>query len=651
MKVTDVILVGVFLLAGTTPLFGQVNSNCFLQDYSPKYAAVPPYEDMDKDTKTPTVIVTVDGSDTLGEISNYVFGNAVAVWVGTDVNNPTLMGYLAMLNPTLIRYPGGSWSDIFFWNGNPGDLPDSIYDATNYYSGKTVTNKFSPEYSANVHPTLDSYYNMRDQLDVQGLITINYGYARYGRSAHPVEQAAHYAADWVRYDDGRTEFWEIGNEDNRPWEAGWLIDTTKNMDGQPAVITGSLYAKHFKIFADSMRAAAKAVGTTIYIGGQINQYDDTNDWIVADRGWNEQFFNEVGDSADFYVIHDYYGNNATNLKQEVDNAHSEIEADIASVHQDITKYSAASKPIALTEWNCSSANATGSATAETSIANGMQAVLLFCEMLKNNMGMSARWLIANWNTDGMFYNGSDGSIPQWNPRPDFYYIYYLEQFVGDHVVNATVSGNSSIYAYATRFSSGHTGVVVVNDGSASQTVMLNPKNVGVGDRFYLYTLTGVDSSTWPQAVVVNGRGPSATRWGPLDSLQQIPALAYSVGDTIEFNSPPNSVEYVLVDNGSRIISSIYGRPSESVSEFKLDQNYPNPFNPSTSISYQLPANCFVSLKVYDVLGREVATLVNERQRAGNHNVRFDAAKLVSGVYFYCLIAGNFTATKKLILVK
>lgn len=86
-------------------------------------------------------------------------------------------------------------------------------------------------------------------------------------------------------------------------------------------------------------------------------------------------------------------------------------------------------------------------------------------------------------------------------------------------------------------------------------------------------------------------------------------------------------------------------------EFKLSQNYPNPFNPSTVIDYQLTMNSFVTLKVYDMLGREVKTLVNEREDAGTHTATFNAANLPSGVYFYRIQAGNFVQTKKLVLIK
>ena len=87
-------------------------------------------------------------------------------------------------------------------------------------------------------------------------------------------------------------------------------------------------------------------------------------------------------------------------------------------------------------------------------------------------------------------------------------------------------------------------------------------------------------------------------------------------------------------------------------KFSLDQNYPNPFNPSTKIQYNLHENSFVSLKVYNAIGQEVATLVNDVVPAGLHEILFDASGLNSGVYFYTLKAGNnFVQTRKMILIK
>ena len=88
-----------------------------------------------------------------------------------------------------------------------------------------------------------------------------------------------------------------------------------------------------------------------------------------------------------------------------------------------------------------------------------------------------------------------------------------------------------------------------------------------------------------------------------------------------------------------------------VGNYKLLQNYPNPFNPTATIAYEIPQTGFVSLKVYDILGREVATLVNEEKPAGSYEVQFNASGLTSGIYFYQLKADGYSETNKMILLK
>ncbi|MCJ7650901.1 MAG: T9SS type A sorting domain-containing protein, partial [Candidatus Lokiarchaeota archaeon] len=85
--------------------------------------------------------------------------------------------------------------------------------------------------------------------------------------------------------------------------------------------------------------------------------------------------------------------------------------------------------------------------------------------------------------------------------------------------------------------------------------------------------------------------------------------------------------------------------------YSLTQNYPNPFNPVTIIKYSLPAGSFVTLKVYDILGREIATLVNEVQEADEYSVEFNADGLASGIYIYTISAREFTRTRKMILLR
>ena len=102
---------------------------------------------------------------------------------------------------------------------------------------------------------------------------------------------------------------------------------------------------------------------------------------------------------------------------------------------------------------------------------------------------------------------------------------------------------------------------------------------------------------------------------------------------------------------------IYTIPTSSedevvtVTKYELEQNYPNPFNPSTSIKFAISNKQFVSLKVYDVLGNEVTTLLNDQKPAGIYEIEFDANNLSSGIYYYRIVAGSFTDTKKMILLK
>jgi hypothetical protein len=133
---------------------------------------------------------------------------------------------------------------------------------------------------------------------------------------------------------------------------------------------------------------------------------------------------------------------------------------------------------------------------------------------------------------------------------------------------------------------------------------------------------------------------------------------------------PNNIYYRVKAIDSQLKESVYsdsikavvnGGPPDKISvdtpstgkptEYSLMQNYPNPFNPTTTISYTIPKNGLITLKIYDILGTEVAELVNESQEAGKYLVTFNASELPSGIYFYTLTSGNFTATKKLILLK
>jgi hypothetical protein len=613
-------------MAASIPLFGQSSPNCFLEDFETKTPEIPPYVNANKPAETATVGITVDASVPLGNVSKYLFGNALPSWLGNVTNDAVLVENIRKLSPTLIRYPGGSWADIFFWDGATVGVPDSIYDGTT-----GLKTKFTWQSGRNSWPTtVDNYYTLRDRVDAQGLITINYGYARYGWSSDPVAQAAHHAADWVRYDEGRTLFWEIGNENDGPWEAGWRIDTLQNKDGQPAVITGEWYGKHFKIFADSMRAAADEIGSTIYIGAQIIHENRATYWNVPDRKWNEGFFQEAGSAADYYVIHNYFGN--------LNAAMTVPKQMMTFIQQDIAQKGASVKPVALTEWNMDSAD-----SIKTSIQNGMQAVILFSELIKNNYGMSCRWPLANWEADGMFYTGNTASIPKWTPRPDFFYAYYLQKFTGDRAVPAS-SSNKDILVYATTFSTNQQmGVVIINKGKTGQVVNLSIKQFGVGDRYYVYSLTGEENRDYSQTVTINDAPPALAVGGPsLDDLESISAFGYPVGDEIKVASPRMSVQFVLIDGGEKDMAVREEGRLESPAKVMI---YPTPARESLKID--LKEGGYHRIDIVNVSGSVVYSgEVNPALR----ELRL-TPRLSSGYYFVKLTGVRKTAVSKLIICK
>jgi hypothetical protein len=113
-----------------------------------------------------------------------------------------------------------------------------------------------------------------------------------------------------------------------------------------------------------------------------------------------------------------------------------------------------------------------------------------------------------------------------------------------------------------------------------------------------------------------------------------------------------AAQWITAENESQLsLTAVENNGKNLPASFSLSQNYPNPFNPSTVITYNVPKESQITLKVFNVLGQEVTTLVNSNQKAGTYNIMFNASKLSSGIYFYSLKANGFTSTKKMMLVK
>jgi len=154
-----------------------------------------------------------------------------------------------------------------------------------------------------------------------------------------------------------------------------------------------------------------------------------------------------------------------------------------------------------------------------------------------------------------------------------------------------------------------------------------------------------NNSNYTSNTTVNGTPASglvAHNHSDLSSGDGCTAIT-TVGST--YTTRPNIALMInLITNEEKNITSVPDK-------YSLAQNYPNPFNPVTSIKYQIPKNTFVTIKIYDILGKEVRTLVNEVKSAGNYSVMFDASSLSSGVYFYKISAGEFSDVKRMVLIK
>ncbi|MFZ4591599.1 MAG: T9SS type A sorting domain-containing protein, partial [Ignavibacteria bacterium] len=187
---------------------------------------------------------------------------------------------------------------------------------------------------------------------------------------------------------------------------------------------------------------------------------------------------------------------------------------------------------------------------------------------------------------------------------------------------------------------------------------------GCGSGFYPYVFTIVSNGTdlyvgglytVAGGLTVNGIAKwDGSSWSALGNGLTAPGNAYGAYGICLFN-------------GQIIATGIFNSPSNNIAawgtitginnnqttpdKFELSQNYPNPFNPTTNIHYSVPKSGMVKLVVFDALGREIQTLVNESQQAGTYEASFSGSNYPSGVYFYKITAGDFIETKRMLLVK
>ena len=521
----------------------------YLDNWLPKSIEIQDFDSVSQTTQPATVGVTIDAGKTISKVPPGVYGHNAAGWGGKLDQNAQAVKDITNLAPQLIRWPGGSMSDNYMWKATskatcPKDLPPTYSYQDLHYGSNNNSWTMS----------VDNYYSLLAKTNSTGVITVNYGYARYGTGPDPARTAAKYAADWVRYDNGRTRYWEIGNECFGSWESGYQIDQSLNQDGQPRIVTGDLYGRHCKIYIEEMRKAAKEVGNDIKIG--VVAMDGHVTWDVTQRDWNKGMMPHIADLADFIVVHSYYtpydqNSNVTTILNSAANTKNMVQYITDGLK---THAQHGPMPMALTEWNIF---ATGSAQ-QVSYINGMQAAMVLGELIKSGFGQGNRWDFVNgWSNGdnhGLFADGDPGISARYTPRAPFFYMYYFQKFFGDKMVQSTVSGTGTVICYASKFYSGQCGIVLVNKGTTEQVVNITLNNFKKGERYYYYILTGGDDNgDFSRKVDVNGKTTTLSGGGPAD-YATIKPYGVVVGEDIKIVLPKYATVFLVVESDSNLQS-------------------------------------------------------------------------------------------------
>ena len=230
---------------------------------------------------------------------------------------------------------------------------------------------------------------------------------------------------------------------------------------------------------------------------------------------------------------------------------------------------------------------------------------------------------------------------------------YRSNDLGLTWISATTSG---LLVYGLHFNSASLGLIGFNSGTSD--ISTNGGDsweiVNAAGSQDITCISGAGNEFW----VTNGADISYTNsngqtWKSSDPGFSgiVPLWAVSISPTSSNLNGWAVGESGMILYYQRNATSIKSDTQPLLTEYALEQNYPNPFNPSTKINYSIPQSGLISLKVYDVLGNEIATLVNAEKPAGNYEVNFNASQLSSGIYFYKLQVGLFVETKKMILLK
>jgi alpha-N-arabinofuranosidase len=537
-----------------------------------------------------------------------VFLDQVSMMGEDAINNdgfrPDLYRAVEALHPPCIRWPGGYFSELYRWKDGIGPQHERGVFPVEAWNDRDV-NSFGT----------DEYMTLCRRLNAEPIIVINTGH-RY--SASPQTQYIEEAKHWLEYCNGpATSTWgavRAANGHPEPynvkyWEMGNEIWLTR---------TASQYVNFLKAFIPALKAVDSSI---IIIACGSSDYD---------QNWNSTIISQCADLIDYISPHHYEG--IENYRTGVinyENHTKELEGVIAASKNPNIK-------IYMSEWNVWS----GLDWRSGLYAGGM---LTMFERQGKYMQIAGPALFlrhssaTDWNNALINFNNSN-----WFPASN----YVVMKFWRDHyALNflETTGNNSSLNVSATR----------TEDGQEIYFKVINTSNTAIP------VTLNIDGSFTLRSARLEQIAPPGL--SSINSMAAPDNIRVEEGNIIIDNQqvnltiPKYGAVIVTVSQDSTV--GVGSHNTEDIQDYRLYTNYPNPFNPRTVISYHLAFNSKITLKVYNILGKEVTTLVNEEKSSGEYRVVFDASGLSSGVYFYTLHAvspenrTNFLQTKKFTLLK
>ncbi len=545
------ILLIIWFFVVTESVSSQQSSNYFFDHWKPKsFSAPESSRDISFKTGNTNNSITIFTNDTVAPVLATQLGLNTTFRSGTDMATKRLNNY-RISNMKAFRFPAGSGSNIYFWDGN---APDKFLIDFNPIDGTKSKNLNIEEFVAFI-----------DSLGAEATIVVNYFYARYGKTTlgtreARVNQAAEYAAGFVNYVNkvlkAGIKNWEIGNECYGKWETGY------NVNG--SIVTGKEYGEDVRVFAEKM----KAVDPSIKIGAVM--YSKRSEW-------NTQVMKEVKDAADFLIVHNYFTPESSATPENILASTvqvDEIKTMLESCTAENTIHPRDYFPVAMTEYNCRGPHT-------TTFINACFTADVLGRFIENKYGMGTRW-VGEWKwkvgTHGLFAL-SDPDQKDYTVRQAYWIYRYFGENFGDYLVKSETT-SSNITVYASTFSDGKIGLAVINPTESATEFNLKLPDNSTG-KLWMYEVYANSIAETDKKFFVNGF-TSTTKGGGPDITKEIPPYVSDFSAKTIFNVRKFSVTYFILKTTpatstnwlqNRNDLKIYPNPTKSKLFFQTTQKF------------------------------------------------------------------------------